>query len=94
MNILTDWEWKDFPGIKAIEKNHSGTAFGCIEFKFLKFRHQAKFIKQVDNWQKIFSAYITNSYSLLDKPMKNTKIRKGYGKKKSQKNKIQTIKPY
>lgn len=85
VNVLTDWEWKDFPGIKAIEKNHSGTAFGCIGFKFLEFRHQAKFIKQVDNWQKIFSAYITNSYSLLDKPMKNTKIRKGYGKKTSEK---------
>lgn len=58
---LTDWEWKDFLNIKAIEKNHTCTGFGCREFKFLEFRHQAEFRKYLDNWQKILSVYITNS---------------------------------
>lgn len=61
-----------------MEKNHSGTGFGCIEVKPLELRHQAKFRKQMDNFQKIFPAYI--KFIILDELMKNIKINKRHGK--------------
>lgn len=43
-----------------MDRNHSGTVFAIKKVKFLESKRQTKFRKQMNNWQKIFAAYIIN----------------------------------